>query len=229
MAEENGAGSADAGNSAGEGQQGDGAAGNEATTFTSETWREAISSEWAEDASMADFKSLDDLAKSYVHAQKLIGSDDRVRVPVDDDKDGWMKFYNRIGRPEEASGYEFKIPEEAPEGYESEQFQAYAQEFRQRVHDLGLTRTQAEQLWNYQQKASLDAYQQQVTAFKQQVEQLEETAKKEFGQKLPEVVKLRNNLVAQFGDPEVAQFIKDIHCLFVRIVVRRAETGYFFS
>lgn len=178
-------------------------------TFSPDQWREMISKDYAEDATLADFKSLDDVMKSYINAQKLIGSDKRVKIPEEGDKENWMSFYDRIGRPKEASGYEFGIPEGAPEGYESEQFQAYAQEFRKTVHDLGLTKSQAENLWNYQQKASIDAYQNQSTAFKQQLEALEETAKKEFGQKLPEVVKLRNNIIAQYGDESVASFIKD--------------------
>jgi len=140
---EEGTGAAAAITPEGEGSQG---TGNEPVTFTAEQWsteqwRESVSSEWAEDASMADFKSLDDLAKSYVHAKKLIGSEDRVRIPKEDDTDNWLKFYNKIGRPEEAAGYKFNIPEDAPPNYEKEQFQAAALEFRGKVHDLGLTRT----------------------------------------------------------------------------------------
>jgi len=208
MPNEDGTGSAaDAGNSGDEGSQG--TEGTESTTFTSETWREAISSEWAEDASMADFKTMDDLAKSYVHAQKLIGSDERVKIPTEDDTDNWMKFYNKIGRPEEASGYDFKIPEDAPENYENEKFQVAASEFRKTVHDLGLTRTQAEKLWDYNVKQGLNIAQEYNTNHKQQLDGLAEASKKEFGQKLPDVIKMRNNIINQYGDAEVAQFLKD--------------------
>lgn len=213
MAGENGTGSVDTGATGDAGNSGDagtlGNTGSEASTFSQEQWREMVSEEWATDASMADFKSVDDLAKSYVHAQKLIGSDDRVRIPKEDDTDNWKKFYNKIGRPEDPSGYEFKIPEKAPKGYESEEFQKYAQDFRQTVHDLGLSKKQAENLWEYQQKTNLDVYQQQDAKFKEQLTTLEDTAKKEFGAKLPEVIKLRNDIISQYGGEEVGKFIDE--------------------
>jgi len=209
MAEES-TGAAAATTPEGEGSQGE--AGTEATTFTAEQWsteqwRESVSSEWAEDASMADFKSLDDLAKSYVHAKKLIGSDDRVRIPKEDDPDNWKKFYNKIGRPEEASGYEFNLPEDAPANYESEQFQAAALEFRGKVHDLGLTRSQAEKLWDYQVKSGIDMAQNNKAAMDKIVGDLKDSAIKEFGAKHEEYKKTRNNIIAQYGDQDVTDFI----------------------
>lgn len=58
--------------------------------------------------SLATFKTIPDLAKSFVNAQKLIGT---KRLPTPeanwDDKQ-WETFYSQAGRPETADKYDFK-------------------------------------------------------------------------------------------------------------------------
>lgn len=171
-------------------------------------WREMISEEYATHGSMANFQSLDDLAKSYISAQKLI-SQEKIPVPNSDDPDLWNTVYNKLGRPENPDLYELGLPEGAPEGWNSEQFQNYTTEFKKTVHDLGLTKKQAENLWGYLQNTNMSVYQKQQEAQKQQLDDLAARAKKEFGQKLPEAIKVRDAMIKQFGGEELLQEIKN--------------------
>ena len=60
--------------------------------------------------SLKNFSDVGGLAKSYVHAQRLIGAD-KVPIPgksaTDED---WNMIYSRLGRPDDAKGYEVKMP-----------------------------------------------------------------------------------------------------------------------
>lgn len=166
-----------------------------------DNWRDAIPKEYAEDASLANIKTIDDLAKSYVNAQKMIGSENRVKIPeADASAEEMMEFYNKVGRPKDPSGYDFKLQEDAPQEFESEEAQQWVDSFRKNSHDLGLTKAQAEALWDAHQKDAIDNYNKASLSFKQQVEELEENSRKEFGTKLPEVVKIRSEVINTFGD-----------------------------
>lgn len=72
---------------------------NQPATET-KTWRDALPEEFRNDASLANFKNVDDLAKSFIHAQKLIGKD-KVAVPTTSSTpEEWNAFYKKVGMPE---------------------------------------------------------------------------------------------------------------------------------
>lgn len=80
------------------------------------------------------------LAKQAREQEKLIGSSIRVPGPnaSQEEKD---QFLAKLGRPEKADGYQFKVPEGLPENlpYDGERANA----FKSMAHQLGLTPAQA--------------------------------------------------------------------------------------
>jgi hypothetical protein len=80
------------------------------------------------------------IAKDFLEAQRLVGSQDRVSRPKPDaPPEDWDKFYNTLGRPESPDQYDlgdFTPPEGLPWS-ESQQ-----RELTQRMHKLGLTNEQ---------------------------------------------------------------------------------------
>jgi hypothetical protein len=88
-------------------------------------------------------KGVEDLAKTALNAESLIGNS--VRVPgADATAEDWEKFYAKAGRPEKADGYEFALPEGLPETvpYDAE----FASEFKTWAHEAGLSPRQAQAL-----------------------------------------------------------------------------------
>ena len=70
------------------------------------------------DPSLTDIKDVANLAKSYVHSQKMIGKD-RITLPGKEATDEeWGTFYSELGRPEEAKSYDFGERPSLPEGLE---------------------------------------------------------------------------------------------------------------
>ena len=132
-----------------------------------------VSEELRENPSLRDFKNVDGLAKSYVEAQKMIGNSVRIpsddasvevkqefynklesmpdvlTIPKSDDVEGINKFYNKLGRPEKAEGYDFVFEQKelndiiasAPE---------IGQEFSVVAHNLGLSKSQAKALVEFE-------------------------------------------------------------------------------
>lgn len=96
---------------------------------------ESLPEELRGEETLGKFKDVGGLAKSYLEAQKMIGSSIRipsedasedahkefyekltgvkgvVKLPGEDDKDGWDAFYNKLGRPAKAEDYKLNVPE----------------------------------------------------------------------------------------------------------------------
>ncbi|MGB8274586.1 MAG: hypothetical protein WCF16_04875 [Alphaproteobacteria bacterium] len=86
------------------------------------------------------------LAKEHVNLQTLIG---RKGVIPPTDKDGpevWDRFYGALGRPSSPDGYDFRAPDDMPEGAYSE---TLARAFADVAHKTGLSAKQAAALHDW--------------------------------------------------------------------------------
>ena len=108
------------------------------TPETNTDWRAALSDELRADKSLENIKDVPSLAKSYIHAQKLVGAD---KIPVPNKhatEDDWNAVYSKLGRPETADGYKFNLPENQKVDEEG------LKVFADHAHKLGLLPNQAE-------------------------------------------------------------------------------------
>lgn len=108
-------------------------------------WLESLPDEIRSDPSLAVFKDVAGLAKSFVNAQKMLGAD-KVILPTDKStEEEWNAFYQKIGRPESPDKYEIK----APQGKELNQ--DLTKNFKVVAHKLGLSPKQVSGLaeWNF--------------------------------------------------------------------------------
>lgn len=139
-----------------------------------QSWLDNLPEDLKSNESLQKFKSVEDLAKSYVHAQSLIGRKG-VIVPSSDDDPGWDQVYQALGRPDSPDGYELERPE--VEHYDEE----LEKQFRQVAHQAGLSKRQVAQLYRWY----LDNYQAKVKEIEQFVQQrrqqAEEVLRKEWG------------------------------------------------
>jgi hypothetical protein len=113
------------------------------TTQPTTDWRESLPGDLKLDKTLADFKDVGSLAKSYVETKKLVG--DAVRIPKPDAKpEELAAFYKRLGVPESPDKYPIelpKLPDGAPGWHEPT-----IQGFRETAHKAGLTPAQVTQL-----------------------------------------------------------------------------------
>ena len=93
------------------------AGGNAANTGASggvdwSKWADSLPEDIRKDPSLSTIKTLPDLAKSYVNAQKMIGKD---KIPVPDAKHAteadWLAVYHKLGAPTKVDDFKFKLPD----------------------------------------------------------------------------------------------------------------------
>jgi aminoglycoside/choline kinase family phosphotransferase len=100
-------------------------------------WRQSLPEDIKADKSLESIKDVASLAKSYIHAQKMVGSD---KIPVPNkyatDKD-WSLVYEKLGRPKSPDGYKYDLPQD------KQVDEASLKSFSDQAHRLGLLPTQA--------------------------------------------------------------------------------------
>jgi hypothetical protein len=127
-------------------------------------------------------KSMDDMFSQFDNAQSLIG---KKNIPTEESSpEEWGEFYNKMGRPEEASGYEFTLPE----GVEAEINEEEQLAVKGMMHELGLNQKQAQRLFEYDVQRKLDAIQPEMTDEELDV-QFDEMAAEAFGDKKNAILK----------------------------------------
>jgi len=88
-----------------------------------------------DNASLGKFESFDDLAKSYIEQEKLVGR--KTTIPDSEaSDDDWNDFYKNAGRPETVNEYGIEVPDDLKGARSDAALQA--------AHDSGLTKRQAE-------------------------------------------------------------------------------------
>ena len=132
-----------------------------------------------------------ELANGYRNLEKLLGGE-KIPMPKGaEDKDGWSRVYDALGRPKSADDYGLQVPE----GGSPEFAKAAAGKF----HELGLSKGQAEALtawYNEQAQAQMGATQQAQGA---KVEQDLQALKGEWGGAYEENIELGRRAAREFG------------------------------
>ncbi len=80
-----------------------------------EGWQGTLEEGLREEKSLLSFKSVGDLAKSFVTTKKMVGAN-VIPIPTDISTEGeWQEFHKAGGRPETVADYNLKAPEGFPE------------------------------------------------------------------------------------------------------------------
>lgn len=95
------------------------------------------------DGVFANFHSVEDLAKSYASAAKMVGMDkgQLLQVPRDDSKEAWDAVYSKLGRPEAPDKYNFEAYKDVASADELKPWAEMA-------HGLGLNQKQVDGLFS---------------------------------------------------------------------------------
>lgn len=138
-----------------------------------ENWKDGLG-DLAKDPTLGSINDIPSLAKSYIHAQKMVGKDkiiipDQFATPEDWNKQVWSK----LGLPESADKYEFK----APEGTDP----AFLSKFKEFALKGGILPKQAEGLFDFYTNYTKEVIQAQDNENKQMFDSAVADLKKEFG------------------------------------------------
>jgi len=164
-------------------------------SITESSFLNSLSEDLQSDPSLADFKDVNSLAKSYISAQHMLGSSVRIpsqdasdevknefyskltsvpgviRLPDANDQEGIDKLYNTLGRPQSADGYKLDIGEDIPLDENAQN------EFFELAHKIGLTQSQVKVLADYE----LNKVQEQSYSYEQSYSASEQLLKEQWG------------------------------------------------
>jgi len=167
------------------------------TTLTGEQiatdWKASLSDELKSDKSLENIKDVEGLAKSYVHAQKLVGAD---KIPVPNKyatEDDWNAVYEKLGRPKTPGEYKYDLPEDRnldPEALNT---------FSEQAHKLGLLPGQANGVVKFYNDAIEKIQQDAETTAVAAREKSTTKLKQEWGQAYEQKITQAANLATSVG------------------------------
>jgi hypothetical protein len=170
-------------------------------------WYAALPEAMRTDPGITRYDSIDKFASAKLGLDKHFGApaEEIVRWPKADDKDGFAKLYDRLGRPEKADGYELPAPPEGMADLPDDMKQAAMAKF----HEIGLTKSQAAELWAYQNEIGL-----QTQTGMQGASQAEQAAgvvalKTEWGGQFDARVAMAQDYIAKNAGADVIKFLDD--------------------
>jgi len=175
------------------------------------------------DGVFANFQSVEDLAKSYSSAAKMVGLDKNalLAVPKDDSKEAWDAVYNKLGRPE------------SPDKYNLEPYKEYAADgslkpWTELSHSLGLNQKQIDGIFGKFFGEAKAQQEQQQKQLESQFEAWKTELKTEYGLAFDEKITSAVNALEKVGGESLMNLIKENpqvfkHPAFAKYAVAIAE------
>lgn len=161
------------------------------------SFMEMIPEELREHPSLSPIKDVGNLARSYVNAQRLIGSD-KVPLPKNPTEEDLDNIYSRLGRPDTPQGYEF-----ATDG--NIITEDMASQYADIAHGLRLSPEQAAGVLDYYKSTVEQSSEGQAAQAEKQAEQTTLELQKEWGNAFESKVTAAKDIVEQFGGSDLLQ------------------------
>ena len=166
-------------------------------------WRDAIDEDIRHDPSLQSIKDVGNLAKSYVHAQRMVGRD-KISLPgASGTAEEWAEFDARAGRPSEAANYDLQA--NIPPGMESENDAGVLDGFNDAAHAAGLRNNQAQAILDYYYAMSGNMSEARGQMLEQLRTDSENELRREYGKAYDERMGFAKDALAQFGSDELAE------------------------
>ena len=148
----------------------------DSTVQTAKSWKETISEEYRNDPNISKFTEIDALAKSYINATRMIGSD-KVIVPNNNStEEAWNEVYDKLGRPESAEKYKLDFKSEVAPVDENAM-----KAFVDVAHKTGLNEKQAQAILDFYKQNSENTVQQLKVDTETAQAQAEQQLRQEWG------------------------------------------------
>ncbi len=178
----------------GEGE-GDGGGGGKVTHLVDASgnfapdWQSHLDEDLRDVVSLKEVGDLNQLAKQYIHAQRMVGKD-KVPLPGDNASDAdWNEFYTKIGRPSTADDYPYVRPETLPEELRSDD---YIKDVRQRAYALGLSNKQFAAMMADEDTRTVDKLETDGINARTELEDADKILKEVFGMAYEERINIAN-------------------------------------
>lgn len=145
----------------------------------SENWYDALDEDLRNNPSITKYKSFDDMVKGHLELSKMIGKE-KIVIPTEKSTpEEWNAYFEKIGRPTDLTGYEVPEIKDLPE--EIKMRDEMLEAFKQKAHELGLTKKQFAELYALQTEMSQNSFNQQKESLQKLAQVTETDLRKEWG------------------------------------------------
>ena len=162
------------------------------------TWKEAISEEYRSNPNIEKFTELDALAKSYINAVSMIGTD-KIPLPGKTATDEqWNEVYNKLGRPESPDKYTLELKTDVAPVDEN-----IIKGFAQNAHKLGLNNKQAQGILEFY-KSTLEGSAKEMSVNMEAAQaSAANSLRSEWGKSYDENLRRASNVAQTYLEPEL--------------------------
>lgn len=171
---------------------------------TPTSWRDALPQEIRENPNFTKYSSIESFSKGHLNLVSTLGKKPELKIP--ENADERSDFFNTLGRPASAKGYEFD--EFEVNDTLKEYVDGRMNSFRELAHANGLTADQAKNVhaWYMQGNAeNTEAMERSVAETKQTAD---DVLRKEWGQAYESKVQTAQRALGEFGSPELVEYLE---------------------
>ena len=191
-------------------------------------WRDTLDEDIRAEKCLDNVNNLKTMAKSYVHAQHMVGKD-KVAIPNENSSEAdWDNFYSMAGRPTTPADYNITKPEDMPDELFDSEYAGQAQEL---FHKIGLNKKQADALLAFHNGSTMNAMQLQQTDMANSMQSLEDGLHRDWGNAFEQRKHMGNlaleqgvgndegfkdRVVSKFGnDPDMIRLLSNLGSKFM--------------
>lgn len=198
--------------------------GTQEQKFEGPEWLASLPDDLKTSKSLAKFKDVENLARGYENAQKLIGRD-RITIPKTDEE--FRDAYTKLGCPDDPKKYTFKYDDSKLSEVHRGALAKDVEMFREWAKEAGLNNAQANAIINrYAGQAGVFAAE-DAARCSAEMQACESALRSEWGEAYEVKLAVANRVLSRFGDQGMIQAIADSglgrNPGFVRMMVKLGE------
>lgn len=196
---------------------------NGGTGFQGPEWMSGLPEDLQSSKSLSKFKDVENLARGYVNAEKLIGRD---QIPMPKTDDEFMATYARLGCPDDVSGYNVtydQIEDESLRGMMDEDLKA----FLPMAKEAGLNNKQASVIFSKYAGRIKELASQRDAKVSSEMANAQAALKAEFGEQTDTKLAFANRALSALGDQALIDSIASSglgrNPAFIKMMIRVGE------
>lgn len=164
-------------------------------------WKTVLPAEFREDPSLKTIPDVGTLAKSYIHAQRLVGTD-KISIPSKHaTPDDWRQVYNKLGLPADIKDYSLKLDDTTFVD------KTFTEQFKKTAFESGVLPHQAQKLADWFQGINAQSEQ---TMSKMHADKMAADLKgleSEWGAAYKQNIAKAGTALREINDPELNKYL----------------------
>jgi hypothetical protein len=164
-------------------------------------WRDALPEDLRGEESLKLVNDVNALAKSYVHAQKMMGAD-KIAVPSKHaTPEDWKAVFNKIGLPSELDKYDVKLNENTALDED------FLNSFKEKAFNSNVLPHQAQEMMDWYNEKAAESVANQQKSYESAQEESIGSLRAEFGEAYDSKIQMANSTLIEIGGEELANKI----------------------